>query len=213
MRKFLERLGDAYYGYGWRSYDYAGHRIVGHRGGVNGYRSLILFDPPEERRGGAVEQQHHPAGRARVRGDGHDLSTCRSATGWSSTRGAAAGGAAGRRRCRGRWRTPRSIVRADGAGKSGRDAGPNSPASQMNMRPPRGWFPPRKIGGNQPWTEPSPGRRRTVQAGSPQRRRVVRGIRKIRGDGRKQKIAQEICLEFWVHATIEEEIFYPALRR
>ncbi|MBA2466237.1 MAG: beta-lactamase family protein [Sphingomonas sp.] len=45
MRKFLERLGEAGYGYGWRSYDYAGHRIVGHRGGVSGYRSLILFDP------------------------------------------------------------------------------------------------------------------------------------------------------------------------
>ena len=45
LRKFLERLGDAWYGYGWRSYDYAGHRIIGHRGGVNGYRSLILFDP------------------------------------------------------------------------------------------------------------------------------------------------------------------------
>ena len=45
MRKFLERLGDAYYGLGWRSYDYAGHTIVGHRGGVSGYRSLILFDP------------------------------------------------------------------------------------------------------------------------------------------------------------------------
>ena len=45
MRKFLERLGEAQYGYGWRSYDYAGHRIIGHRGGVNGYRSLILFDP------------------------------------------------------------------------------------------------------------------------------------------------------------------------
>ena len=45
MRKFLERLGDADYGYGWRGYDYAGHRIVGHRGGINGYRSLILFDP------------------------------------------------------------------------------------------------------------------------------------------------------------------------
>ena len=44
MRKFLERLGEAHYGLGWRSYDYAGHRIVGHRGGVNGYRSLILFD-------------------------------------------------------------------------------------------------------------------------------------------------------------------------
>ncbi|HEY0629095.1 MAG TPA: serine hydrolase domain-containing protein [Sphingomicrobium sp.] len=45
MRKFLERLGEAQYGYGWRSYDYAGHRIIGHRGGVDGYRSLILFDP------------------------------------------------------------------------------------------------------------------------------------------------------------------------
>ena len=45
LRKFLERLGEADYGYGWRSYDYAGHRIVGHRGGVAGYRSLILFDP------------------------------------------------------------------------------------------------------------------------------------------------------------------------
>jgi beta-lactamase class C len=45
MRKFLERLGTAWYGYGWRSYDYAGHRIIGHRGGIRGYRSLILFDP------------------------------------------------------------------------------------------------------------------------------------------------------------------------
>jgi beta-lactamase class C len=45
MRKFLERLGGAEYGYGWRSYDYAGHNILGHRGGVDGYRSLILFDP------------------------------------------------------------------------------------------------------------------------------------------------------------------------
>jgi len=45
LRKFLERLGEAQYGYGWRSYEYAGHHIVGHRGGVNGYRSLILFDP------------------------------------------------------------------------------------------------------------------------------------------------------------------------
>ena len=45
LRKFLERLGDAWYGYGWRNYDYAGHRVVAHRGGVNGYRSLIMFDP------------------------------------------------------------------------------------------------------------------------------------------------------------------------
>jgi len=52
LRKFLERLGTAWYGYGWRSYDYAGHRIVGHRGGVNGYRSLVLFDP--EKKSGVV---------------------------------------------------------------------------------------------------------------------------------------------------------------
>ncbi|HUE80150.1 MAG TPA: serine hydrolase domain-containing protein [Sphingomicrobium sp.] len=52
LRKFLERLGQADYGYGWRSYDYAGHRIVGHRGGVSGYRSLILFDP--DRKSGVV---------------------------------------------------------------------------------------------------------------------------------------------------------------
>ncbi|HET7708910.1 MAG TPA: serine hydrolase domain-containing protein [Sphingomicrobium sp.] len=48
MRKFLERVGDPYYGYGWRSYNYAGHRIVGHHGGVNGYRSLIMFDPAKK---------------------------------------------------------------------------------------------------------------------------------------------------------------------
>ena len=33
---------------------------------------------------------------------------------------------------------------------------------------------------------------------------------KATGDGRKQKIAEEICMELTVHATIEEEIFYPA---
>ncbi|HEX5257341.1 MAG TPA: serine hydrolase domain-containing protein [Sphingomicrobium sp.] len=52
LRKFLERLGTAWYGYGWRSYDYAGHRIIGHRGGIKGYRSLILFDP--EKKSGVV---------------------------------------------------------------------------------------------------------------------------------------------------------------
>ena len=45
LRKFLERVGTAWYGYGWRSYDYAGHHIIGHRGGIRGYRSFILFDP------------------------------------------------------------------------------------------------------------------------------------------------------------------------
>jgi beta-lactamase class C len=48
LRKFLERLGTAWYGFGWRSYEYAGHRLVGHRGGLNGYRSLILFDPQKK---------------------------------------------------------------------------------------------------------------------------------------------------------------------
>ena len=33
---------------------------------------------------------------------------------------------------------------------------------------------------------------------------------KASGAGRKEKLAQEICLELSVHATIEEEIFYPA---
>ena len=48
MRKFLERVKDPHYGYGWRSYDYAGHRIVGHHGGLSGYRSLIMFDPAKK---------------------------------------------------------------------------------------------------------------------------------------------------------------------
>lgn len=45
MRKFRERVRTAAYGLGWRIYDYAGHRVVAHRGGVKGYRSLIMFDP------------------------------------------------------------------------------------------------------------------------------------------------------------------------
>jgi hypothetical protein len=35
---------------------------------------------------------------------------------------------------------------------------------------------------------------------------------KASGDGRKERIAREICTELKVHAMIEEEIFYPALR-
>ena len=33
---------------------------------------------------------------------------------------------------------------------------------------------------------------------------------KASGEGRKQKVAGQICLELSVHAKIEEEIFYPA---
>lgn len=48
MREFAERLKDARYGLGWRIYDYAGHEIVAHRGGVTGYRALIMFDPAKK---------------------------------------------------------------------------------------------------------------------------------------------------------------------
>jgi len=51
-RKYRERTAVSAYGLGWRVLDYAGHRVVGHHGGVRGYRSLILFDP--QRRAGVV---------------------------------------------------------------------------------------------------------------------------------------------------------------
>ena len=35
-------------------------------------------------------------------------------------------------------------------------------------------------------------------------------FQKASGDGRKQSLAEKICLELSVHAQIEEEIFYPA---
>jgi beta-lactamase class C len=44
-RKFRERTRASAYGLGWRVIDYAGHRVIGHHGGVRGYRSLIMFDP------------------------------------------------------------------------------------------------------------------------------------------------------------------------
>lgn len=40
-------LSDAAYGLGWRTFRYAGHALVGHRGSVDGYGSLILFDPAD----------------------------------------------------------------------------------------------------------------------------------------------------------------------
>src|SRR5215207_8177696 len=35
---------------------------------------------------------------------------------------------------------------------------------------------------------------------------------KASGDGRKERIARQICTELKIHSMIEEEIFYPALR-
>jgi beta-lactamase class C len=64
MRKFRERIKTAAYGLGWRIYDYSGFRVVGHRGGVRGYRSLIMFDPA--RKSGVVamwnSSTNQPAG-------------------------------------------------------------------------------------------------------------------------------------------------------
>lgn len=36
---------DAGYGLGWRSFNYAGHRLVGHSGAVDGYRATMIFEP------------------------------------------------------------------------------------------------------------------------------------------------------------------------
>jgi beta-lactamase class C len=44
-RKYRERTPVSAYGLGWRVFTYAGHRVIGHHGGVRGYRSTILFDP------------------------------------------------------------------------------------------------------------------------------------------------------------------------
>lgn len=55
--RFMDRryhaLQNSHYGLGLRVYEYEGRKVVGHRGGVEGYRSLILFDP-ELRSGIAV---------------------------------------------------------------------------------------------------------------------------------------------------------------
>lgn len=47
------QMTNAHYGMGFRVYNYQGHKVVGHRGGVEGYRSLMLFDP-KKRSGIAV---------------------------------------------------------------------------------------------------------------------------------------------------------------
>ena len=46
---------------------------------------------------------------------------------------------------------------------------------------------------------------RTVEA-------LFEQFEKASGDGRKEKLARQICMELKIHAMLEEEIFYPALR-
>lgn len=45
MRRHFNALTDSEYALGWRTYNYAGHEVVGHRGAVEGYRAAVLFDP------------------------------------------------------------------------------------------------------------------------------------------------------------------------
>ena len=40
--------------------------------------------------------------------------------------------------------------------------------------------------------------------------KLFKDFESAKGDGRKETLAQQICLELSVHAAIEEEIFYPA---
>ena len=48
-RRYGGQMKNSSYGYGWRSYTYSGgHRVIGHRGAVRGYRALILFDPARD---------------------------------------------------------------------------------------------------------------------------------------------------------------------
>ena len=45
QRELDQVLKEASYGLGWRIWHYQGRRVIGHRGAVDGYRSLIIFDP------------------------------------------------------------------------------------------------------------------------------------------------------------------------
>ena len=40
--------------------------------------------------------------------------------------------------------------------------------------------------------------------------KLFKDFEDAQGEGRKEKLAKQICLELSVHASIEEEIFYPA---
>ncbi|MEM7728147.1 MAG: serine hydrolase domain-containing protein [Pseudomonadota bacterium] len=58
MNRRWQALRNSHYGLGLRVYDFEGHKLVGHRGGVEGYRSLMLFDP--ELRSGIVMMWNSP---------------------------------------------------------------------------------------------------------------------------------------------------------
>ncbi|HWI77269.1 MAG TPA: hemerythrin domain-containing protein, partial [Sphingomicrobium sp.] len=41
---------------------------------------------------------------------------------------------------------------------------------------------------------------------------LFKDFEKASGDGRKEKLARQICRELTIHSMIEEEIFYPACK-
>src|SRR3569833_1031121 len=42
--------------------------------------------------------------------------------------------------------------------------------------------------------------------------KLFKDFESAKGDGRKEKLARQICLELTIHTMIEEEIFYPACK-
>lgn len=48
QRTLRARLKKTYYGLGWRIYDYAGHQVINHSGGVDGYLAQIAFLPEKD---------------------------------------------------------------------------------------------------------------------------------------------------------------------
>ena len=49
-----------------------------------------------------------------------------------------------------------------------------------------------------------------LKADHDEAQKLFEQFEKASGDGRKEKLAREICKELTIHAMIEEEIFYPA---
>lgn len=47
-RAYRGRMQDSFYGLGWRIYDYAGHQVISHTGGVEGYMAQIAFLPESD---------------------------------------------------------------------------------------------------------------------------------------------------------------------
>ncbi|MBC2776876.1 serine hydrolase domain-containing protein [Parasphingopyxis marina] len=59
--RYAGRISNSQYGLGWRIYDYAGHRMIAHRGAVRGYRAVIMIDPAT--RSGVVALWNSNTGR------------------------------------------------------------------------------------------------------------------------------------------------------